>query len=599
MAIVFAVVCGTLILAPQIIFILNEGDHYKGYYMMKTEAEWFYLARMNEFHDEGRIGNPFLLEHKYYGPQFMQSGAETILAIPGKLLDISVPTLNLMYKFLLPALTFLLLYALIFRLTASSPWSIAGGLMFLVGSTWLYANNLSHFLRGDSSFFTEFVYNRPVHPQFDGVLFFLYLNVLLTIFERSSSRDIQGPRNTRPDTGVQGGSPRSNLKNNSPRFDLGLPGLTLYSCGLVSYVWYIVLAALLGLSFYTYFYSFTFFLALNFVVFLLWLYFGKKKEALSLAFATIGGVLIGIPQLLAIYAAYHHPDYPFLAAVQPVDYGHAPEISKNGLLVSLLFVIYLFRTQALRAIGFVRERAIFFLGLLVTTFVVVNQQVLTGISLHSGHYHHNFNIPIFIIVLMFLASVVASRVLRSENTRSDVDVQGGSTRSNLKNNSPRFDLVLPGLTLYFPDFVFRALPWILSAVFIATGATIQYFSYQYHAPETSREQRYMPALSWLKENTPNGSVVMANETLSRIIPIFTGNNVMSGNPGAAYLVPLERRLFTPENLLLSNDFLHDIKQYRVDYILWDQKADPNWSISHFNFISLYSDDGLVIYQLSQ
>jgi len=209
-AIIFALFVGLFIVAPQLIFMVREGGHYKGLYMMmNTESEWYYLARMHEFYDEGKIGNPYLFEHKFHGPIFISPGGETILAIPGKLLDISVPTLNLIYKFLLPAITFLLLYALIFRLTASAAWSIAGGLFFLVGSTWLYANNLSHFLRGDVSFFTEFVYNRAVHPQFDGVVFFLYLNVLLTIFKKNNLRGIQ-------DTNTKGRT----LGIDSSRFDL-------------------------------------------------------------------------------------------------------------------------------------------------------------------------------------------------------------------------------------------------------------------------------------------------------------------------------------------------------------------------------------------
>lgn len=516
LAVFFAFFCGAFIVAPQIIFITHEGEHYKGLYMMKTEAEWYYLARIHEFYDEGRIGNPFLFEHKHYGPQFLQSGGEMILAIPGILLNISVSTLSLIYKFVLPAITFLLLYMLIFRLTASSAWSIAGGLFFLIGSTWLYANNLSHLLRGDAAFFTEFIYNRPVHPQFDGVLFFLYLNVLLSAFRSQNVR------------------------------------------------WIIFLGVLLGLSFYTYFYSFTFFLALNFVVIFLWFFSGRKVQARNLTFATIGGFLFGIPQILLIYAALHHPDYPLVAAIQPLTYGHLPEISKNGLIVSLFFVIHIFYTKAYQAVGFVREHCIFLIGLLLTTFIVVNQQVLTGISLHSGHYHHNFNIPIFIILFMFLASSISQYQIFS--------------RPNLR-------------------MISTVLPWLLSVVFIVTGVFIQYFSYVQGAPQARADQRYMSAFLWLNEHSPKESVVMANQAISDIIPVFTMNNVMWDRGAPTYLVPAERARFTPENLLKSTDFLRDIKQYRVDYILWDWSSDPDWNIDRLQLPILFSSEGLIIYEL--
>ena len=532
LAITCALVCGVLILAPQIVFIVHEGNNYKGLYMMKTESEWYYLARMQEVYDEGRIGNPFLFEHKWNGPIFVSPGGETILAIPGRLLNISVPTINLIYKFFLPAITFLLLYALIFRLTASVVWSVTGALMFLVGSTWLYANNLSHLLRGDL-WFDGFVYNRPVHPQFDGMLTFLYLNVLLSVFRSPKAR------------------------------------------------WFVALAALLGLSFYTYLYSFTFFLALNFVFVLLWLCFGRKREARNLSIATFFGIVLGLPALFAIYEATKHPDYVYM--VYSTDHGHLPEISKNGILVSLLLIGYFFYAKATRAVDVVRQELTFLCGLLVTTFVVVNQQVLTGVSLYSGHYHHNFNIPIFVVVLMFLASVVVARFLNT---------QPKHTRSNLEGSVPK---VRP--RIFWFDLVLRLLPWVLSVVFIATGAFVQYSSYYNWAPQTSEEQKFMPALSWLKEHTEKDSVVMANEALSEIIPVFTENNVMWSSGATNYLVPPERLRFTPENLLQSNDFLRDIRQYRVDYILWDEKADPNWRIDRFRLPLLFASEGLVIYQL--
>lgn len=544
LALIFACVTGALVLLPQIVFIVNEGSHYKGLYMMNREAEPFYLSRMHEFYDEGRIGNLYLFEHKYYGPQFLQSGAETLLAIPGKLLDISVPTLNLIYKFFLPAITFLLVYGLLFRLTASATWAVAGGLFVIVGHDLLYAINLLHLLRGDL-WFDGFVYNRPVHPMFDGILTFLYLNVLLFAHK--------------------GGEVR----------------------------WFVVLAALLGLSFYTYLYSFTFFLALNFIFAALWLFSGKKKEVRDMVFATIGGILLGIPQILVMYAAFTHPDYAHLAAIYTPLSGHSPEISKNGLVVSFFFIIYLFRFKAFQALENVRENVFFLSGLLLTTFAVVNQQVLTGIRLQSGHYFHIFNIPIFIIVLTFLASTVISH-LRHQG--AGTAVQGGT----LRIVSPR-PTALAGLgqgsTLYFTDIFYRALPLIASLIFIATGSFMQYSSYQHWAYRTSDEQRFMPIFAWLNAETPKESVVMANANLSELIPLFANNNVMWAPNAGAYLLPADRTRFTPENLLRSDDFLRDIKQYRVDYILWDQQADPNWNIDRLHLPQLFSSGGLVIYQL--
>lgn len=513
---IFAFIVGSVVVAPQLAFIIDEGERYQGLYMMmSTESEWYYLARMHEFYDEGRIGNPYLLEHKFHGPIFISPGAETLLAIPGKLLDISVPTINLIYKFLLPAITFFLLYLFIYRLTSSVAWSVTGGLFFLLGSTWLYANNLTHFLRGDSWFFREFVYNRAVHPQFDGVLFFTYLHVLLSALRRSSI------------------------------------------------AWYTLLGALLGLSFYTYFYSFTFFFALNVVTMCVWYFIGKKQEVLHIGAATLGGFLIGFPAILAIFGAMNHPDYAQITAYS-ISHGRFAEISKNGLLVSALLLMVALKARMLGIFEVYRERVLLLVALLVTTFLVVNQQLFTGLSLHSGHYHHNFNIPIFIIVLMCLASAVADHLMtiRSSFTR-----------------------------------IARALPTVATLIFIITALIIQYHSYSQNAPEAREDQRYVAAFSWLDENSPKDSVVMANVRISELIPIFTSNNVMWAPDALNYLMPPERVRFTPERLLHSDDFFSDIRQFRVDYILWDKRSDPDWNIDRYGLSVVFSGEDLVMYQL--
>jgi len=240
LAVLFSVLVGVLIVGPQLVFIANEGEHYQGLYMMTTDAEEFYLARMQEFYDEGRIGNPYLYEYKYYGPAFYSWGAEVLLAIPGKLTGISVPTLNLIYKFLLPAFEFLLVYALLFRLTGARAWSIAGACMVFTGLVWFEWEYLKHniYYALQTGHISDLWYRpyalyagRPVHPQFSQIHFFLYLHVFLFIHEGRSSHGFR---------------------------------------------WLIVLGALLALSFYTYFYSFTFFLALNAVFALFWYFSGRS-----------------------------------------------------------------------------------------------------------------------------------------------------------------------------------------------------------------------------------------------------------------------------------------------------------------------------------
>ncbi len=525
---------GMLIVGPQLVFIEQEGSDYRGLYMMTTDGEKFYLARMHEFYDEGRVGNPFLYEHKFYGPMFYSSGGETLLAIPGKLLGISVPTLNLIYKFLLPAVQFLLAYALLFRLTGKVGWSIAGALMMFTGLVWFeweyLKHNLYHALQTgairDLWYRPYALYiGRPVHPEFSQLLLLLYLHVSLAIHE-------------------------SKERNNFKKF--------------------IALGSILALSFYVYFFSFTFFLAFNAALCVIWYFFGKRMLIRDLLMTTGVAFLVGTPPLWAIYSAMHHPEYARVAQALWVEPTHRAVISLSGLILTLLVFACIVRKKTYAETGIARDRLLFLSGLLVTAFLVVNQQVVTGISLQYIHYFRAFNHPVFVIVLTFLGHTFFEHML-----------------SGRSSQRPRF------------AFIARALPWCAAGFFAVTGVYFQYTAYLHDAPIVHKEQRYMPAMDWLAANTPKDSVVMTNETLSEFVPLFTNDNVMwnNGYVPAGFLVPSERTEFTPENLLKSEDFFRDAKKYRLDYILWDRQADPGWNIERYKLPLLFSGEGMEIYEL--
>ena len=518
LAVVFAFVTGAVIVGPQIAFIVNEGEHYQGVYMLAISDEAHYLASMKQLYDDGKIGNPYLYEYKYYGPQFWSSGGETLLAAPGKWLGISVPTINLVYKFLLPALEFLLVYALVFRLSRSRSWSMAGALMVFMGLAYLDGENFRHLIYADEYFRTHFLFaGRPVQPQLSQLLFFLYLHGLLNIHEGKSYR------------------------------------------------WFFLLAIILAFSFYSYFFSFTFILALNAVFVVMWYLSGKRRSAWGLGLATLAAIVAGIPPLWEIYAAIHFPDYAQVAE-NGVGVGlqHRPILHRPWLFVTALFGIYVYATKAWRVVNLRRTHILFIFGLLATAIAVLNQQVLSGVVIQYYHYIWYFNQPVFAVVLAFL---------------------GAALFAALSARNPRLQKL------------FRFVPWVVALVFIATGILTQYSAYRHYAPIVHEDQRYGIAFQWLMENTPKDSVVMANQYLSELIPIYTENNVVwnSVHILTSYFVPPERVKFTPENLLAAPDFLAASRAYRLDYVLWDTKKDPDWKIDRLSLPLLYSGDGFDIY----
>ena len=529
LAIFFSVFVGALILGPQLVFITMEGTHYQGLYMMTTDAEDFYLARIHEYYDEGRVGNPYLYEYKFYGPMFYSFGAETLLAIPGKLFNISVPTLNLIYKFMLPALQFLLAYALLFRLSGSRLWSIAGGIMVFTGLVWFDWDYLKNniYVAIQSGNFQDLWYRvpgplyvgRPVHPQFSQLHLLLYLHALLSFISTAGKR-----------------------QNN----------------------YALLLATLLALSFYTYFYSFTFFLTVNGVLITYWLLSKNFARMSALLCSTLGGLLFGMPPLYAIYSAMHHPDYTRVAKALWVMPSHHFVVSFSTVSLAVLLGIYYYIQRKEKSAEFQHEKFVFVFALIIAGFVVVNQQVLSGVTLQYVHYFRSIIYPIDAL-LFFLLVHLYSRY-------------------------------------FFPDnihklFFFRNMPWVAITLLVSMGIFIQYIAYRNDALITSGEQRLMPAIKWLAEHTQKESVIMANQRLSELIPVFTANNVMWVDDyiSAGFLVPAERAQFTPEQLLQSDDFYRDAKKYRLDYILWDKESNPDWRIERYKLTQLYSASGLEIY----
>lgn len=533
-ALIFAVLTGLIILVPQLFFIFDPANDYQGLYVMTTDAEPFYLARMQEYYDEGRVGNPFLFEHKFYGPMFYSYGAETLLAIPGKILGISVPTLGLIYKFILPALEFLLLYALIYRLTGEKEWAIGGALMVFLGLIWFEWEYLKHNIYyatqsgriADLWYRPEALYaGRPVHPQFTQILLALYLNTLLFIHR---GKDVR---------------------------------------------WFIVLAGVLAYSFYAYFFSFTFFLALNVVFAGLWI-LGRRFELMKkMIWATIFGLVIGTPPLWAIYAAMRHSEYARVAEALWVEESQEIILRLPGVILLLGLIVMLFwcRRKGIDQSSPSFQNLIFLLGLMLTTFIVVNQQLITGVEVQYVHYFRSFNNPIFAITLVSLFGVMV-RIIGKK---------GGGPLATL----------------------FAKFAHLLSRAFIvfllATGIYFQWAAYLKDVPAIRSEQRVMGAMHWLRENTSKDDVIMANERLSLLIPLFAHNNVMWANDyiPAGFLVPSDRANFTPENLLKSENPLLFSKKYRLNYILWDTVTNPDWDIGKYGLPKVFEGGKIEIYRL--
>lgn len=495
--IVFALLVGLVTVLPQLIFIGSLGDKYQGLYMMKADAEPYYLARIHQAY-KGEIGtNPFISEYNKIVPPATLSLAESVLAIPGMVLGLSVPTLALVYKFLWPFLTCLLVYVLFWRITKSRSWSVVASVAVLLGHSLLYTTDLPHLLSLDTTYpgFWGFtVQARPVNPQFSSFFFFLYLNVFLVAVRE------------------------------------------------MKFKWYFYLAIILGWSFYVYLYLSTFILAFGLVTAVIYLLRRNLKVFFCVSSSIVGGLVVGGYFFYNLSKVLNHPYYQDFATAQKLILSHRPILSLAGCLVLAAFLIYFFGRGRLFRVE-KTETDFFWLGLLLTAFVVINQQVITGHLLQEGHYHWYFNVPIFILVICYLASVLLSR----------------------------FDKIRAVIQAF------------IIAVSFGSAGLIGWSSYSYWHDQVSVDQRYMPLMHWLESGTSPGSVVFANPAISSLIPIYTFDDVVWDEMATNYLLPKQRLSFRPDLILVSG-LEKNLKNHRIDYLVWDQKTDRDWHLNKYRFL---------------
>lgn len=496
-AILFSILIGFVVAGPQIWFIYSLGNNYRGIHMTGADAELHYLARMKEVVEGGGLGNPFIYEYKNNVPSTTYTISEAVLAWPAKVLNISIQNINLFYKFLLPIIIALLVYGLTYRLIGSRLWSISSMAMIVLGSTLVNFPDIMHLLRWEKVY-TQFVtYSRPVNPELSSILFFAYLHVLLTALRKKT------------------------------------------------WNWFILLGILFGLSFYIYLYSYTFFLALNFVVLFICLIKKERKTSIGILSASTMGVAIGSFSIMNTINLYAHPYFKSMAVLSDIVSSHHPIVSTAGIITLIVFLAFLFKHKNYLNLTFLG-------ALLVTSFVVINQQIITGVLVQEGHYHWYFNTPIFMLIL-----VVAGYYLVGRKHQAI------------------------GITVAV----------FLCAISLVNAVLIQTSSYEHLAIKTRTNQKYMAVLDWIRIKTPKGSVIMANQSLSEIVPVYTSANVVWEDHASYYLLPQERRDFTPDKIMTTPDLNKALSKYRVDYLVWDSVKEPKWELDRYSFLNKLYDDG--------
>lgn len=446
-ALLLAAIVAGLMYLPQYWFERDLGGEYRGVYLAATDSEEYYAARIGEIYDgHRRAANAYLFEYKQL-PYIQPPLPEMLYAGVGKLLGFNrIQAVLFGSRLIFPFLLTLLLYAFVYQLSRSRIVGLLGTALVLLGINLVLDPRAVFDVLGlKTSLKQGLWYSRPVSPQIHSLFLFGYL---LLLWEW--------------------------LKQRRTAFLIGA-------------------AIVLGLSFYVYFYLWSFLFAGVGVFALVTVWRRDFSVLRGLLLHLVIALLLAIPYLNNLWQFYQLPDAAFLAHLQGVIPSRA---FKFDLLLAAGLIVLLFVGKRL-------DRTFYqwFASVLFGGFIAINQQVVTGKELHSAHYHWYLVAPLVAVGLVLIAG----------------------------QWSKRFPLMFYiGAAGFFVFLSFNA--------FVIQRSTYQYSSGLFRSP-----QRYAPLFEWLNKTTAKDSVVLTHSVwLNDILPAYTHNNVLTAIQAQLSTTPRER-----------------------------------------------------------
>lgn len=442
---VWIIVCSfllvILIFAPLLVFLSVIKNEYQGIniYHFGTDAH-SYLTRGKEVLEGNNLGSPLLREGKDEQDPFF-SYSEYILLAPIKLLGLEqkVDIVNVynVCNFIGIFLLILLIYYLVLQLSGNKLLSLAVSLFVIGGYSIVYWKTL---------FYNDFnIYARGLNPYFSSLVLFSYLNLLV-----KSLKSIE-------------------LK-------------------------YKIFAALtFGLLFYVYFFSWSFTITFNAFLFLI--FFIKKDftSAKKILFISFIGLALGSYNLIKLFLSFNSEMGKQQSYFHWMSYGHLPIFSKIGFINLLLFVVFWYKQRSDRNSSFI-------LAVILSGWIVLNQQIITGRMLQYGHYYWYFIVPLSIIVSFYMVW----QLIENEKWKKYL-------------------------------FVF-----IIILVFVNTiGGQYKSFFTTFEAKKY--EQNFRPIIDYLnRDKTPGVILTPTSQANSYLFAIYTPHNLFWHNVASISRVPIQR-----------------------------------------------------------
>lgn len=560
--IIISLLVGVVIAAPAVIWRTSAG--YKGIPLLKQNTESHYIAQVQEVYEgDFGLGNPFLGGELKKAPYLFPPLSPLLLGIFGKLTGLSATDFIMVFRFFATSLLAFFIYLLSFAVSGRKTVGWVAAPFAMLAYALVDPGHIVDLLNpsGWSQEKTFIDYGRPTNPQISSLFFFGYLLALWNYIRDTSKKYL----------------------------------------GVLSTV-------ILGLSFYVYLYTWSFALVFNGILFLFFVWRKDWVHVKRLVYITIGAIVIGIPYLAHTYASTLHPLYAETSPRFGFFHSRAPELSRLSIIAIILY--------ALGRKLLTTEGKTFFLVALVTAIVTVNEQIITGLYIFNHHWHWYYVTP---LVIIFLTTLLFASLERISWGR-------------------------------------KAYPFMacfLIFVFFYNGTVTQRISYATFLPVVTDEQRYAPMFEWLRSQTTKQATVFASNDAMSLIPAVTSANVYYHGTGIYTLVSTKQLLHTylvntylkgipsaeirsyleknrddishfafgytyrlktgiclgcfPDEILnemareyqrmTEKTFISFLREYPVDYVIWDKKNQPSWSFDRFGARKIMEKNEVVLYEL--
>lgn len=532
---------GAVYIFPDIYFIREAGEKYKGIGPIGFRDETLYLGRINAFYDnKGLYGNQAIYEHSGDLP-IMPPLSEFLEHAFGQIFGMNVERLDMAATLILPIAIFLLTVFFSLKLSGGSKYgAIIAGLTVIFGMHFFSRAFMFSGRIISNSYNLPLWFTRPITPQMH---FIFFIPALIFIW-----------KNIEEDRVVY----------------LLLGGLSLGALFYVSVFYWVYAYALIGCMMIVQFF--------------------KKdiKSAGNLLTIALLALIFAMPYWILNLKTMSHPEYALLLQRFNIAYTHKMIFPVLSLIVfaSLLFT----RKDIIRSAG---EKAFYFLAsMLVAVMLTLNQQILTGKLFKESHWTTYTGKFAILTVLVISLSALLKKIYDNKQSFRPfiklsvivftaalfihaVSVQinysrthfAGNLRSQekagalnwIRGNCSSEDVILPSpndvelselVPIYTKSYVYYSEPFFCLSL-IPEDETSYRMAASYRLFGLTQEEAMRHPYAW------DGAIFLTGDT----------------NRPAGFTEDKRRRFNELYSRFASADGLTISKRYKVDYILASNESD--------------------------